>query len=592
MREEKSITGQPIVSIILPVYNSEDYLYRCMDSLVYQSFQNIEIIAVNNGSTDNSLHILKQYEAEFPDIVKVVTIPHAERAGTGRNVGIKLARGQYIAFSDSDDMMHPRAIEFLYQHAISGNFDLVYAPYIQIKNNIVKVMRKKDYATSRIKTEQALQDAEPAPWAKIFRRELLERAGDYPGEFSFEDLAYFFVYTSYAQKIGYCPLPIYYYFWRTDSEVHTIANPRIAETILAERYGLEHCAAKYKECVLAIVARRIQNNLSVRWIFADKFLEHLNTLWSEFSTNPRIYNDKSLFAFLAQHYSYSINQAPKNIFIDCFGGKELSPSDIATLQAQVYYDDSTVYLLNECTCNVDELPNIRIAYERGDMAYVAGYFALKKIYELGGVYIGRDIQVDLPLNYTRHLNAFFGFVGREKYSDQIFGGKANTEIFADLLRYYQKESSCNHITNLAHYISTALYIKFAIPPYAATNIHGRDIAVFTPDVIAVPIFSQTYVENKIHFCHYSCSGHENEKALKSALYTVPAEVLEWASEKSLQPSGTSTSKQLSSIEDELRKITSSRAWKTVLWLKGKKDSGFGRIAYKLYLFLYRKIFKN
>ena len=588
---ENSITEYPIVSIILPVYNSEDYLYRCMDSLVYQSFQNIEIIAVNNGSTDNSLHILQQYEIEFPNIVKVVTIPHAERAGTGRNVGMKLARGKYIAFSDSDDMMHPRAIEFLYQQAISGDFDLVYAPYVQIKNNIAQVMRERVYTTSRIKTEQALEDAEPAPWAKLFRKELLEQSGDYPSEFSFEDFAYFFVYTSHAQRIGYCPRPVYYYFWRTDSEVHTIANPRIAETIQAEQYGLEHCAKQYKEFVSAIIAKRIRNNLSVRWIFADKFLEHLNTLWAEFSINPRIYNDKPLFAFLAKHYTYSTNQAPKNIFIDCFAGNRLSSTEIIELQAKVYYDDSTIYLLNEDTCNVDELPNIRAAYECGDMAYVAGYFALKKLHKLGGVYIGRNIAIDFPLNYTRHLNAFFGFSGRKMYSDQILGGKANTEIFADLLQYYQKEGTYNHTISLANYISTALYIKFAIPPYAATNIHSRDIAVFAPNVVAVPISPSIYVENQIHFCHYICHKQQYSQDLQSALYTLPTETMEWVNEKIMQQNQASTGKQLKNAEVELRKIKSSRAWKTVQWLKEKKNSGLWRIAYRFYLFFYRNIYK-
>ena len=92
----------PLVSVIVPVYNVEKYLRQCLDSLISQTLQNIEIICVNDASPDNSLAILKEYEAKDKRIV-VVDLYENMRQGGARNRGIEYARANYIAFVDSDD---------------------------------------------------------------------------------------------------------------------------------------------------------------------------------------------------------------------------------------------------------------------------------------------------------------------------------------------------------------------------------------------------------------------------------------------------------------------------------------------------------
>lgn len=573
----------PEVSIIIPVYNSEQYLYRCMDSVVYQSFQNIEIIVVNNGSTDNSLSILQQYETDFPDKVRVVTIPHAERAGTGRNVGINFAKADYIIFSDSDDMMHPRAVENLYHYMIEGNYDLVYAPYIQIKENIPRLMRNKVYTKRVIKNETALIDAEPSPWAKIFKKSLLKKSGEYPSEFSFEDLAYFFVYTSKAEKIGYFPNPVYYYFWRTDSEVHTKANPRIAETILAEQYGLEHCEDKYKDIVSYIIAKRIINNMVIRWVFADRFLEELHTLWPVLSTNPLIYKDATLYKRLVDYYSRSEHQSPKNVFLNGFGNNIYDEQNISTvLKDTIYYDGCNVIVLNEDNCDINEVNSVKRAYKAGNMDYVAGYFALKKIYEIGGVYLGKNIEVDLPLNYTRHLNSFFAYESQNQFSQYFFGGHSGEVVFERLLQYYQSESSSSY--NLSNYINICLCLEFKIPPDPKNRIHNALVSTFSPDAVVIPIFGDTLPDKKIHFCHYKLLPDTPLEELVS----IPKESAKWLMRIDVDTKNFPSN----AVKKELDTIKSSRSWKMLQWLKSKKNKGFGKLFYTLYLFVYPRIIKN
>ena len=105
------------ISVIIPVYNEEDYLNECLDSIVNQSLEDIEIICVDDGSTDNSLNILKSYESDN----RIKIIPK-ENSGLGasRNVALDIAQGEYIAFMDSDDYMNLNALEAFETHSDSA----------------------------------------------------------------------------------------------------------------------------------------------------------------------------------------------------------------------------------------------------------------------------------------------------------------------------------------------------------------------------------------------------------------------------------------------------------------------------------------
>ena len=92
------------VSIIIPVYNVERYLRTCLDSVVNQTLQGIEIIAVNDGSTDNSLKILEEYQSRYSDRMRVISTEN-HGVSHARNLGLSMASGEYIQFVDSDDFI-------------------------------------------------------------------------------------------------------------------------------------------------------------------------------------------------------------------------------------------------------------------------------------------------------------------------------------------------------------------------------------------------------------------------------------------------------------------------------------------------------
>lgn len=118
----------PIISIILPVYNSEKYLCKCLDSLIAQTFRDIEIICVNDGSTDNCKDILDGY-LKTDKRIKVININHLGPSGA-RNVGIKHAKGEYIMFVDSDDYIDLKTCETAYNEAIDENAQVVLWAYV------------------------------------------------------------------------------------------------------------------------------------------------------------------------------------------------------------------------------------------------------------------------------------------------------------------------------------------------------------------------------------------------------------------------------------------------------------------------------
>ena len=133
----------PKISIIVPVYNVEQYINRCIDSLLGQTLKDIEIILVDDGSPDQCPQICDEY-ARKDSRIKVI---HKKNNGLGyaRNSGLELATGEYIAFVDSDDYVNINMYEKLYNETINNNFDIVYCGFIvENKDKSTYEEKKKD----------------------------------------------------------------------------------------------------------------------------------------------------------------------------------------------------------------------------------------------------------------------------------------------------------------------------------------------------------------------------------------------------------------------------------------------------------------
>ena len=128
----------PNVSVIVPVYNVEDYIERCMESLINQTLKDIEIIVVNDGSTDKSETKIKKYLDKYPDKIKYFV---KENGGLSdaRNYGMQYATGEYIAFLDSDDYVDITLYEKMYKIAVEQNCDYVECNFIWKYDSILYI---------------------------------------------------------------------------------------------------------------------------------------------------------------------------------------------------------------------------------------------------------------------------------------------------------------------------------------------------------------------------------------------------------------------------------------------------------------------
>ena len=158
--------SKPAISVIIPVYNAQDGIKRCVDSLLNQSFKNFEIILLNDGSKDNSLNILKEYELKY-SFVRVIDKQN-EGVAVTRNKGILLAEGDYTMFMDNDDFVDSDYLETFYQAIHEKKLDLVIGGYKRV-NQAKQIIFSQDIQQSEWSKYIIM-----APWAKIYRTEFLK----------------------------------------------------------------------------------------------------------------------------------------------------------------------------------------------------------------------------------------------------------------------------------------------------------------------------------------------------------------------------------------------------------------------------------
>lgn len=148
--------GTPIVSIIVPIYNTEKYLRTCLDSILTQTFTDFEVILVDDGSVDSSGRICDEYAAKDKRFV-VVHKPN-EGVSVSRNKGLSLAKGDYVSFIDSDDFIHPQMIEFLYYEINNHNcsFSMVLEESVHEDNYTIKNKNILNYKTEIIRKKDCI----------------------------------------------------------------------------------------------------------------------------------------------------------------------------------------------------------------------------------------------------------------------------------------------------------------------------------------------------------------------------------------------------------------------------------------------------
>lgn len=249
----------PIVSVIVPVYNSEKYLKRCLDSILNQTFSDFELILVNDCSTDNSWALMQEY-AKRDSRIRLINLPENIRQGGARNRGIKIARGKYICFIDSDDWVHLQTLEKIVNLALKYDVDFCGYNYVRVEEpRLIKQDTNLDptEAIGNLETDGAQDRAlgrfitfngdlnqEDKEWLflntagvanNLFSREIIEKNQIYfPENLAYEDNYFVRLYCLYVKRYIYLPEPLYYYYKNPESTTQLKDPPYLLDRLKVE----------------------------------------------------------------------------------------------------------------------------------------------------------------------------------------------------------------------------------------------------------------------------------------------------------------------------------------------------------------------
>ena len=246
------------VSVIVPVYKVEQYLARCLDSLLAQTYRELEVILVDDGSPDGCGEICEAYARRDPRF----RVLHQENQGqaAARNNAAAEAAGEFIVFVDSDDFVVPDYIEYLVWLQRQDNADMAVARGIYYFEHTEPKVYPDDRSAVLLTPEEALirmnynQGMGAMPWAKIFRRELVLRH-PFPAGRIYEDLATMYRLICDSERIAYGKRRIYYWSQREGSTMHMRFDERQYAALTATEEMLEFVSAEVPGALASAKAR-------------------------------------------------------------------------------------------------------------------------------------------------------------------------------------------------------------------------------------------------------------------------------------------------------------------------------------------------
>ena len=226
MRKADDLTLVPLISVIVPVYKVERYLPECMESLVNQSYQNLEIILVDDGSPDACPQLCDEYAAKDSRVVVV----HKENGGlaSARNAGLDVARGEYVAFVDSDDTIAPQTYAEMMAMALRENLDIVCCEISRVQCG-KEIERYRFYPTGTVLsgdavTKEILLDRIGSQVVKGLYKKTCWEGVRFPVGMLYEDIPVTFLAFAAAKQVGFIAKPFYFYRMN-DTGISLSPNP-------------------------------------------------------------------------------------------------------------------------------------------------------------------------------------------------------------------------------------------------------------------------------------------------------------------------------------------------------------------------------
>ena len=273
------------ISLIVPIYNSQNYLEKCIKSLISQTLKDIQIILINDGSTDNSEKIIKSFDDE-----RIVYISkNNEGIGKTRNLGIDKATGEFLAFVDSDDYLNEHFCEYMYQKAVNDDCDLVVCDFFEDHNTLVGIKFKDFKDTNLRETPELINYINLGPCNKLYKKSLFDdKSNRFEENLKYEDAPFVVKMLVSANRIGKVNDYLTYYVIHSNSET-TIRDKRmydileITDIIVNDLKKVDYPNDSLVSLAVMIltdytIQQRYISDVKYRHDFINKAFKYLNNL--------------------------------------------------------------------------------------------------------------------------------------------------------------------------------------------------------------------------------------------------------------------------------------------------------------------------
>lgn len=291
----------PKYSVVVPTYNVENYIEKCLRSILAQDFEDYEIIVVNDGSTDKSVAIVEKIASEYPNRIRLVS---QENKGLGgaRNTGIREAKGEFILFIDSDDTVSEKLLSSVNKKILETDSDIIIFDYEYVNEYGTQICYRNGSTQEKeiISLEEYPEiffESTPA-WNKVYKKSLFIKTGVYfPENLLYEDLATIARLFPVANKITYLSKSLYFYLQREGSimknkNIERNREITVAADILFDHYKENGLFEKYKTEFEYIAVFHIYVLAAVRVIKGDckshlikEFRDYIHKNFPDFKNN-------------------------------------------------------------------------------------------------------------------------------------------------------------------------------------------------------------------------------------------------------------------------------------------------------------------
>lgn len=260
------------VSVIVPVYNVEKYIKKCLDSLVNQTLNGVEIIVVNDGSPDNSQKIIDEYTKKYKNVKSYIK----ENGGLSdaRNYGIKKATGEYISFVDSDDYIRNDMLEIMYNYAIKEDLDVVVCDSINVYDNGSEILIKSNnnYSDNDVRNYII---SPPMACTRLFKKTIFDKI-QFKKNIYYEDLEMTPKVVNITDKIGFVSEGLYYYVQRDGSIMKQNAfNKKLLNIFDVLKSNKDLLEYKFPEEIEYMYITHLLRTASLRFLNYDNGKEYI-----------------------------------------------------------------------------------------------------------------------------------------------------------------------------------------------------------------------------------------------------------------------------------------------------------------------------